>query len=81
MSLAGLKYFTARIYMGNTPTLGLRRGQKYDEGHSGAINVPHVVHSRNLCMTRAIRQTGGHNQLFSDDQSCVNASTASVPGF
>ena len=63
-----------------TPGWGTKTGQNEADGQNGTINVPCALHARRWDITFVMRQTGGHNQLFSWDQSRVNTSMASAPG-
>ena len=63
------------------PVAGKIIGQNGAEGHSGTTKVPLARHLLAWRITRGTRYTGGQSQLTSLDQSQVNTSTASVPGF
>ena len=63
------------------PVAGKIIGQNGAEGHSGTTRVPLARHLLAWWITHGMRHTGGQSQLTSLDQSQVNASTASVPGF
>ena len=49
----------------------LNNGQKYADFHNGTTRVP----------TALMKDIGSTSQLFSGDQSCVKALTASVLGW
>ena len=63
------------------PVAGKIIDQNGAEGHSGTTRMPLARHLLAWRIIHGTRYTGGQNQLTSLDQSQVNASTASVPGF
>ena len=62
-------------------TVRCRIGQNGADIHSGTIIVPLAMQLSACPITLGAKLTGGHHQLFSPDQSTVNASTASETGF
>ena len=72
---------TAVINVAKLPALGHMRGQNGADCHSGKIKVPCALQAWACLITQGINPIGGHNQLFSFDQSteCIHSFATWVP--